>query len=161
MAAVEVTISGILLDKYSRTGRPVTLMGEATLTGLGVGGGPMPPGQGGGGESPPGIWGGNDPFPGWGLPGPQPPTGKPPGIWGGGHEPLPTPPIFIPPHVPPSLQPPEPPAPGSPTTPVPPPAGSTGWPVHDIAIPEYIVLNYPGVGPVYVSPPVGVAPAKK
>ena len=64
MAAVEITISGVCYDKLSRTARPVTIIGEATLTGLSVGGGPMP---GGGGE---GIWGPTDPFPGYGLPKP-------------------------------------------------------------------------------------------
>lgn len=95
MAAVEVTISGLLFDKLSRTTQNVVLIGEATLTGLGVGGGPMPPGGGGGGGSPPGIWGGgNQPFP-------TPPInlppggggGQPPGIWGGGNVPMPSPPI--------------------------------------------------------------------
>lgn len=69
MAAVEVTITGVLYDKYARTTRPVVLIGEANLTGLSVGGGPMPPGPG----QPPGIWGGPiDPYPDHGLPGPQP-----------------------------------------------------------------------------------------
>lgn len=53
MAAVEITISGVLYDKIARTSQPVVLIGEATLTGLGVGGGPIyppqPPGGGGGG----------------------------------------------------------------------------------------------------------------
>lgn len=67
MAAVEVTISGVLYDKVNRTTQPVVLIGEATLTGLGVGGGPiMPPGEGG---KPPHIWGGPiDPYPGHPLP---------------------------------------------------------------------------------------------
>lgn len=73
MAAVEVTISGVLYDKQWRTARPVVLIGEAMLSGLGVGGGPVIPPEGGG---PPGIWGPTDPRPGWGLP------GEPPGIWG-------------------------------------------------------------------------------
>lgn len=68
MAAVEVTISGVLYDKTARTTRPVVLIGEATLTGLGIGGGPMPPG-----EEPPQIWGPTDPRPGYGLPGGPPP----------------------------------------------------------------------------------------
>lgn len=53
MSAVEVTISGILYDRAARTQQSVVLIGEATLTGLGVGGGPIvpePPVQ------PPGIW---------------------------------------------------------------------------------------------------------
>lgn len=66
MASVPVTISGVLYDKRDRTSRPVTLIGEASQTGLGVGGGPVYP------------------------------EGQPPGIWGGGNEPFPTPPIFLP-----------------------------------------------------------------
>lgn len=90
MSAVEVMISGVLYDKLSRTARPVLICGEASLAGLGVGGGPIqppaqPPGIWGGGNegfptppipiypggtpNPPGIWGPNDPRPGWGLPG--------------------------------------------------------------------------------------------
>lgn len=168
MAAVEVTISGVLYDKLARTTRPVVLIGEATLTGLGVGGGPMPPGSGSPGD-PPGIWGGPiDPYPDHGLPPPTgiwPPPGRPthpiapggppPGIWPG---PGPLPgiehPIVIPPeNVPPDFKPPEPPAPGSPTTPVPPPAGSGGWPVNPMTPPAYLVVNYPGIGPVYVAQP--------
>lgn len=75
MAAVEVTISGVLYDKTARTTQPVVLIGEASLTGLGVGGGPIiPPGQppsGGGG--PPGIWGPTDPRP-------TPPIANVPGL---------------------------------------------------------------------------------
>lgn len=92
MAAVEVTIAGILYDKLDRTSRPVTLIGEASRTGLGVGGGPIMPGD------PPGIWGPTDPRPGWGLPDP------PPGIWGP-NDPrpgwgLPDAPVALPPTVP-------------------------------------------------------------
>lgn len=101
MAAVEITISGVLYDKYNRTQQNVVLIGEAMLTGLGVGGGPMPPGPGGGSGSPPGIWGGsNEPFPTPPIYFP-PSGGKPPGIWGGGNEPFPTPPIELPPNLPP------------------------------------------------------------
>lgn len=160
MAAVEVTISGVLYDKLSRTTRPVVLIGEASLTGLEIGGGPMPPGQGGG--SPPGIWGGGN------VPMPTPPIAnvpgapgyRPPGdhIWGGGNEPFPTPPIFIPPNVPPTLTPPTQPNPGDPVTPVPPPEGSGGWPVQPITPPPYIVVMYPGVGPVTVPAPLTAQP---
>lgn len=96
MAAVPITISGVLCDKHGRTIQSVTLVGEASLTGVGVGGGPIiPPEGGGGGEKPPGIWGGPiDPHPDHGLP------GKPPGTWGGAGEPMPTPPIVIPPTEP-------------------------------------------------------------
>lgn len=77
MAAIEVTITGMLYDKLARTTQNVVLIGEASLTGVGIGGGPIIP--------PPG------------------PSGRPPGIWGGGNEPFPTPPIVLPkpPQVPP------------------------------------------------------------
>lgn len=115
MAAVPVTISGFLCDKYGRTIMPVTLVGEASLTGIGVGGGPMPGGPGGQPPSdahpehpiywPPGIWG---------------PPDMPPGFWGGGMGPgvKPQPPILP--------DPPEPPADG--VGKPPPPDG--GWGYH-------------------------------
>lgn len=65
MAAVEVTISGVLFDKQNRTTQQVVLIGEATLTGLAPGGGPIipPPTD----EKPPrpplGIWPGPGPLP--------------------------------------------------------------------------------------------------
>ena len=172
MAAVEITISGVLYDKLSRTTQQVVLVGDASLTGLGIGGGPMPPGQGGG--SPPGIWGPTDPRPTPpialppGYPG-QPPGGggappypahpiyDPPHIWGP-TDPRPQPPIYYPPNVPPSLTPPQQPNPGDPVTPVPPPEGSQGWPVQPIVPPPYIVVNYPGVGPVTVPAPLTAQP---
>jgi len=90
MAAVEITISGTLYDKINRTTQQVVLVGDAGLTGLGIGGGPMPPGGGGGGGGPgipthpiyypPEIAGG----PGW-LP-------QPPGGGGGPHPIQPLPP---------------------------------------------------------------------
>lgn len=75
MAAVEVTISGVLYDKHARTTRPVVIIGEASLTGPGVGGGPIIPPDPGQPGDPPGIWGPGDPRP-------QPPIELPPG--GGG-----------------------------------------------------------------------------
>lgn len=90
MAAVEVTISGVLYDKLSRTTRPCVLIGEASLTGLEIGGGPS-----GGGNGPPlHIWGPSDPRPSNpisgipGLPGyfPPIPTEPPPS---GGDKPPP------------------------------------------------------------------------
>ena len=128
MAAVEVTISGVLFDKLNRTTQNVVLIGEATLTGVGVGGGPI-------------------------IPPDKPPPEKPPGIWGGGNEPFPTPPIFFPPAVPPALKPPQPPAPVAPTTAVP-----GHWATQPIAPPEYIIVNYPGIGPVVVAPPAEAQP---
>jgi hypothetical protein len=109
MAAVEVTISGVLYDKISRSTRPVVLIGEASLTGLEIGGGPIPPG------SPPGIWGPTDPRPGGG---PIIPPGSPPGIWGP-TDPRPTPPINLPPEGPPT----EPPTDGADK----PPPEDGGW----------------------------------
>lgn len=106
MSAVEVTISGVLYDRMNRTAQNVVLIGEATLTGLGVGGGPVYPEE----PPPPGIWpspgrpshpiyyprpGGGPVDPGYGVEGPAippkpdepPPEGgdKPPpddGGWG-------------------------------------------------------------------------------
>lgn len=86
MAAVEITISGVLYDKYNRTQQNVVLFGEATITGLQVGGGPViPPSQPpGGGGQPPGIWGPTDPRP---TPpihlGPGGDIGGPPSVGGG------------------------------------------------------------------------------
>jgi hypothetical protein len=98
MPAVEITISGVLYDKVNRTVQPVVLIGEASLTGLGVGGGPIVP------------------------PGGQP--GGPVHIWGGGNVPMPSPPIANVPGLPP--MPDEPPA--NPEEPKPPPPdGGWGW----------------------------------
>lgn len=107
MAAVEITISGMLYDKLNRTTQNVVLIGEATLTGLGVGGGPIIPPAGG--DKPPGqpptIWPGPGP-----LPHPEhpiviplppntpnvPPPGSPPVIVGGTQ---PTHPMVPPPAI--------------------------------------------------------------
>jgi hypothetical protein len=93
MAAVEITISGTLYDKLNRTTQQVVLVGDASLTGLGIGGGPLPggPGPGPGGPRPshpialPGDpWWGQDlrPTHPIALPGdpwwPKPPTEPPP-----------------------------------------------------------------------------------
>lgn len=148
MSAVEVTITGLLYDKLNRTTQNVVLIGEATLTGLGVGGGPMPPGPG----KPPGIWGGPiDPYPGHPLPEPRPPGT----IWPNppeGQAPIPSHPIALPgdPWWPGSApKPPELPPPGSPPVIVP---GTT--PVHPITPPPAIVVDYPGIGKVLVPQPV-------
>lgn len=78
MSSVAIQISGVLYDKFARTQRPVVIMGEASLLGLGVGGGPIIPPDNGGGQpgDPPGIWGPGDPRP-------NPPIAFPPG-WVGG-----------------------------------------------------------------------------
>lgn len=73
MAAVPVTIQAMVYPRdKSGDPYPATLVGFASITGLGVGGGPI--------EPPPDII-------------PEPPLV----IWGGGNEPFPTPPIVIPP----------------------------------------------------------------
>src|SRR5215472_17965113 len=94
MAAVGVTITGKLYDRINRTTQNVVLIGDAHLTDLEVGGGPILPGGGwpGGPDEPP--------------PRPQP---RPPGIWGP-TDPRPTPPIALPqppdpPEVPPGTPP--------------------------------------------------------
>ena len=104
MSAVLITLSGVLYDKLARTSRPVVIVGEASLTGLGVGGGPIVPEPGPG--DPPHIWGGgNVPMPSPpianvpGAPGYEPP--KPPLVIWGPNDPRPTPPIYIPPVQPP------------------------------------------------------------
>ena len=161
MASVALQIRGTLYDLQAKTSRQVVLMGEASLLGLEIGGGPILPPDGGGGNGDH-IWGGGN------VPMPSPPIAnvpgapgyRPPGdhIWGGGNEPFPTPPIFIPPNVPPTLTPPHQPQPGDPVTPVPPPEGSGGWPVQPITPPPYIVVMYPGVGPVTVPAPLTAQP---
>jgi len=102
MAGVEVTITGMLYDRINRTTQNVVLVGEAMLTGLGVGGGPVYPG---GPDEPP--------------PRPQP---RPPGIWGP-TDPRPTPPIYIPPKP---VDPPVDPQPPGDLVVKPPPEGG-GW----------------------------------
>lgn len=126
MAAVDVTITGVLYDKQNRTTQNVVLIGEASLTGVGVGGGPIiPPAQ------PPGIWGGgNEPFP---TPPIHLPPTNPPIIWGGGNEPFPTPPIVIPPTPPVNL----------------PPGGTPLPPAVGVPIEGHIVF-IPGYGWVFV-----------
>lgn len=131
MAAVEVTISGVLYDKLNRTQQSVVLIGEGSLTGLGVGGGPIypPPGSGGGGG------GGRPPGPvdpGYGYP--EKPVDPEYGV--------PGPPY---PGVPPVQEPPQ---PGDPTTVIP-----GNWPVQPVTPPPYLIVNYPGIGPVKVAPP--------
>ena len=130
MASVEITISGVLFDKHTRTTQQVVLIGEASLTGLGVGGGPVYPPSGGG--TPPGIWG-----PPSGLPTPPIPiypggTPNPPGIWGP-NDPRPG----VGPIIPPC--PVDPPANPDEVKP-PPPDGGWGW--H----PEYGWGYFPGGG---------------
>lgn len=135
MAAVEVTISGVLYDKINRTTQPVVLIGEASLTGLGVGGGPIiPPPQ------PPG-WPPHPEHPIWP---PQPPgSGGPPPGGIGLH---PEHPIVIPPNAP------NVPPPGSPPVII----GGT-QPVNPITPPVAIIIEYPGIGKVVVPQPTQTA----
>lgn len=149
MAAVNVTITGVIADLHGRTiSGPVKILGELVRSDVGIGGGPMPPGEGGG--DPPGIW--PDPGP---LPHPEHPIapgGRPPSIWPSPGRPA-HPIVIPPPQVPPEYQPPSPPPPGT-VTPVP-----GNWPTSGMVPPEYLVVQYPGVGPVYVTAPPHVEPA--
>jgi len=137
MAAIPMTFNGVLYDLYGRTTQRVVFIGEASYTDLTIGGGPIiPPQQ----PQPPGqpihpIWG----PPGFAPPGP----GMPPGIWTGPVLPEQPPPGIV---VPP---------PGSPPVIISPPSG--GQPVHPIAAPDYIIVDYPGIGKVLVPKPL---PAK-
>ena len=131
MAAVEVTITGMLYDKINRTTQNVVLVGEASLTGLGIGGGPLPPGPG----QPPGS-GGVPVFP-------SHPIYHPPGI-SGPPGPWPTPPIVIP--VPPDT--PNLPPPGSPPVHI-----ANTQPVQPMTPPAAVVIDYPGMGKVVVPQP--------
>lgn len=141
MAAIEVTITGMLYDKQRRTVQNVVLIGEASLTGVGIGGGPMPPGQGGGGNGDH-IWGPTDPRPTPPIQLPPGYPGQPPSSGGGGEHPAhpiympgahPEHPIVIPP---PPTEPPDPPSQGKP----PPPEGGWGW--H----PDFGWGYFPGTG---------------
>lgn len=132
MAAVELTISGLLYDKVNRTTQQVVLIGEASLTGLGIGGGPIIGGPGKPPDGPPNvIWPGPGPLPGVGhpivLPG-DPSWEGPGGI------------------KPPNFQPPP---PGSPPILIP-----GGTPTHPMVSPPFIVVDYPGMGKVIVPQPL-------
>lgn len=79
MASVPVTLDGVVYDLLNRTTQRVVFIGQASLTGLGVGGGPVIPDA-----PPPGGPPGQPIHPIWGPPGFSPPgAGMPPGIWGG------------------------------------------------------------------------------
>lgn len=142
MSAKPVMMTGVIypMDKMHAP-VAVSFVGNAWDPTLSIGGGPIIPPSGGGGGQP-----GVPTFPIWGPPGIDIPGGP-------GYPPvagLPIPPI---PPLPPSVEQPQ---PGDPTTPLPPPPGQSGWPVQPIAVPPYIVVNYPGVGPVIVAPPASV-----
>jgi hypothetical protein len=95
MAAIPITIVGTLTSGAKDGGsEQVTLVGIASLTGLEVGGGPMP------GGPPLGFWGGRPPeYVDIGGPPPQPGIWPSPGV--------PTHPIVLPPDLPPTLPPPD------------------------------------------------------
>lgn len=148
----EVTITGVLYDKVNRTSQNVVLIGDAYITGLTIGGGPIiPPGQ-----PPLGIWGPTDPRPTPPIPIYPGGTPNPPVIWPGpgvppeGQAPIPSHPIALPgdPWWPPTAPPTMPP-PGSPPVIIP-----GGTPVHPITPPPAIVVDYPGIGKVLVPQPV-------
>ncbi len=92
MSAVPITITGILTTENGAGN--ATFVGMASLTGLGIGGGPIVPD-----EKPPHIWGPTDPRP---TPpihlGPGGDIGGPPVIGGGPI--IPPPPIDVPPGEP-------------------------------------------------------------
>lgn len=89
MAAIQVTLSGMLYDRLARTTQNVVFMGDASLTGIGIGGGPIVPPEGG---QPP------DPN----APRPSHPIAKPGDPWWGGDL-HPAHPIELPPEVPPDI----------------------------------------------------------
>jgi hypothetical protein len=138
MSSVAVTINGVLWDKQMKMGRPVVLWGEAYLTDLTVGGGPVvPPDQPPVTGGPPGA----PIHPIWGPPGFNPPgPGMPPGIGGGPIVPpldwTPPPGVTVPP-------------PGSPPVVI-----GGAHPVNPVVVPPFIIVSYPGVGPVIVPSPV-------
>jgi hypothetical protein len=113
VSAVEITISGVLYDKLNRTMQQVVLIGEASLTGLGVGGGPIipPPTDPNAPRPSHPIALPGDPWWGGDLR-PTNPIAKPGDPWWGGDL-KPTHPIVLPPDCPPGMKPPEPPNPGS------------------------------------------------
>jgi len=81
MAAIPISISGVLYDKTARTQQPVFIIGSASIVGLSVGGGPIVPPED---ITPPDQPPGTPTHPIWGPPGFNPPgEGMPPGIWGG------------------------------------------------------------------------------
>lgn len=157
MAAVGVTLSGLLYDLLNRTTQRVVIIADASLTGVGIGGGPVippdqPPSQ------PPGIWGPPGPWPtppiafppGW--VGGVPPGGGPPGIWGP-PGPWPSPPISFPPGWVGGVPPDKPPEPVSPPI---------DWKVVWTPSDGWVVVGIPNVPhPVPSSGTTSAPPPKK
>jgi hypothetical protein len=155
-------------EEVTMAGVPVTIVGEAFVTGLGVGGGPMPPGPGG---PPPVISGGPGSLPPWVMPPivippdaiapgvpthpiyipvyPSHPIVIPPGSLGGGK---PEHPIYLPPSIWPS--------PGHPAHPIviPPDAVSPGVPSHPIIIPPPPLGIWGGGNEPFPTPPIFLPP---
>ena len=86
MASVPVTIDGVAYDLWNRTTQRIILIGHASLTGLGVGGGPILPDT-----PPPSGPPGTPEHPIWGPPGITLPPG--PGFPPVAGHPLPIPPV--------------------------------------------------------------------
>ena len=135
MGTVPVTINGVMYPK-GRSGNdapvPCTIVGQAWISDLSVGGGPMPPqGPVDPGYSPP--WAQAPVDPGYSPPWAQVPA-------------RPAHPIVLPPDLPPEVTPPE---PGSPPVIIP-----GVKPVQPIVPPPFVVIEYPGIGKVVVPQPV-------
>ena len=135
MASVPIQIDGTFYP-HARGGVPSqpikgTMLGHASIYGLGVGGGPIFPPNGGNG-------GGGD-----GDAHPEHPIFYPPGIWGP-TDPRPSHPIVIP--VPPDT--PNLPPPGSPPVHI-----ANTQPVQPMTPPPAVVIDYPGMGKVVVPQP--------
>ena len=127
MSAVPMAFTGVMYP-LNKKDPPVAcyFVGNAWSPGLSVGGGPVYP------------QGGVPIHPIWGPPGFNPPgAGMPPGIW---HDPI------IPPPMPPDV---EVPPPGSPPVVI---GGDHA--TNPIVSPPFIIVNYPGIGPVMVPQPV-------
>jgi hypothetical protein len=136
MASVPVQIDGVLWDQANKKAHKVSLVGQASIFGLGVGGGPIigggePPTIGGGPIFPPEIGGG-----------PIFPPGS-----GGEH---PAHPIVIP--IPPNT--PNVPPPGSPPVMI-----EGTQPINPMTPPAAVLMEYPGLGRVVVPQPTQSVPA--
>jgi hypothetical protein len=135
MASVPIQIDGTFYP-HARGGVPSqpvkgTMLGHASIYGLGIGGGPIQPPDGGNGGG-----GGEPVFPAH-------PIVHPPGIWGP-TDPRPSHPIVIPlPPETPGLPP-----PGSPPVHI----GNT-QPVNPMQPPAAVMIEYPGLGKVVVPQP--------
>lgn len=119
MAAVPIQISGVLYDLLARTTQRVVIMGDASIMGLTVGGGPILPPE----EVPPQAPPGSPVHPIWGPPGIDFPD-KP------GYPPVAGHPLPEPPEIPPPDQLPQ---PVPPNTVLKPPPSDGGWGLYSDA----------------------------